>query len=92
MDPSTRKESWRRPVSGTRVAEETWRICKGHMLAVVVYTVIWEARPEAGTTFWTSRKAEPDIQQWLSGAGIQGPPQAARAPHKLTMIARENEK
>lgn len=49
------------------------------MLAVVVYTVIWEARPEAGTTFWTSRKAEPDIQQWLSGAGIQGPPPSSQS-------------
>ena len=50
------------------------------MLAVVVYTVIWEARPEAGTTFWTPKKAEPDIQQWLSGAGIQGPPSSQSTP------------
>ena len=51
--------------------------------AVLVYRVTWEARLEAETSSWAPRREEPDVQPWLSSAGIQGL-HAARDPRNGT--------
>lgn len=74
MDLSTRKESWKTPALGNLGEKEGTRA-----FTMLVYKVTWEARPEAGTSSQAPRREEPDVQPWLSGAGVQGL-HAARDP------------
>ena len=89
MDSSTRKESWRKLVLGTRGTGEAGGGIKPRAFAVVEVAILkpdLRQRPHSG-----SQGGKSQTVSRLSGAGIQGT-QTASVLHKLNVIARENEK